>query len=73
MADDMKTLKAQNKALRRAVRDLINTIMDVSVTGVDRQLHVSYDCDGQWGFRCTCHAHQAVAAAEELLEEEVTL
>jgi len=70
MADDVGALKAQNKALRRAVRDLINTIMDVSVTGVDRQWHVSYDCDGQWGFRCTCGAQQVIAAAEELLESD---
>ena len=70
MADDVGALKAQNKALRRAVRDLINTIMDVSVTGIDKQLHVSYDCDGQWGFRCTCRAQQVISAAKELLESD---
>ena len=73
MTDDVGALKAQNRALRQMVRDLINTIMDVSVTGIDKQLHVSYTCDGQWGYRCTCGAHQVVTAAEELLEEEGAL
>ena len=50
---------------------LIDLLKDVSVMGIDKQLHVSYICNGQWGYRCTCDVHQVIAAAEELLEEEV--
>ena len=71
MADDVDKLKDQNRALRRLVMVLIDLLKDVSVMGIDKQLHVSYICNGQWGYRCTCDVHQVIAAAEELLEEEV--
>lgn len=70
MTDDVNKLKDQNRALRRLICVLIDAIKDVSVTGIDHRWHVSYNCNGQWGFRCGCGMHDLLVAAEELLEEK---
>lgn len=69
VVDEAAQLRAENAALRDALRNLMETFADACVVGSDGHLHVSYICDGQFGYRCSCRAHDDLTAAKLLLDE----
>ena len=67
--NEVGRLRAENVALREALKNLMETFADVCVIGMDGHFHVSYSCDGRFGYYCRCGAHQALTDAKGLLNE----